>query len=211
MIDDARSGHQEEVAQMESVYEPPLSGPAPAMRGTVAAEDGPRVRALVDRHFDFIWRALRRFGAGASDADDGAQRVFWIASQKLHEIEPGKDRAYLVGIAFRVAREIRRSNSRRPEGSIDGLDVEDAAPGPEELSDQRRARALLDRILDEMPLESRSVFVLFELEELSVPEIALLLEIPLGTVSSRLRRARDLFREAVAREQARAAFTGGVR
>ncbi len=61
-----------------------------------------------------------------------------------------------------------------------------------------------------MPMEARSVFVLFELEELTVTEIARVLEVPIGTVSSRLRRARELFRAAALRLRAHAAFHGGA-
>jgi len=69
---------------------------------------------------------------------------------------------------------------------------------------------MLDAVLDSMPMEQRTVFVLFEFEELSVPEIALLVDAPLGTVSSRLRRARELFHAAADRVRARASFKGGV-
>ena len=80
--------------------------------------------------------------------------------------------------------------------------------GPEELAELSNARALLQDILDEMSLEFRSVFVLAELEELSAPQIADLLEIPVGTVSSRLRSARESFRGAVRRLSQQEAFKG---
>ena len=73
------------------------------------------------------------------------------------------------------------------------------SPTQEELSDQLRARLLLDRILSEMTAELREVFVLFELEELAVAEVAELLSIPIGTVGSRLRRAREEFHERARR------------
>ena len=81
----------------------------------------------------------------------------------------------------------------------------------EQLLERRQARALLDRLLDEMLEELRVVFVLFELEELSIKEIAELCEIPVGTVASRLRRARDDFEQRVARAEARRRFSGGER
>src|SRR5207253_2750509 len=112
--------------------------------------------------------------------------------------------------AYRVRRELRRLAARHPEAPLDGVDVIDGAPGPEEFADRVRLRALLDQILDEMPLEARSAFVLFELEELTIPEIASLLELPVGTVASRLRRARELFHAAALRVRAHAAFRGGV-
>ncbi len=64
---------------------------------------------------------------------------------------------------------------------------------PEELLERRQTRALLDEVLETMPLPQRSVFVLFELEGMTTPEIAESLDLPLGTAASRLRRARELF------------------
>jgi RNA polymerase sigma-70 factor (ECF subfamily) len=180
--------------------------PGPDLSGEARAD---RLRGLVDAHFDFIWRSLRRFGLAAADADDATQRVFVVASRKLAHIVAGKERAFLLGTAYRVLREIRRHAARHPESPADAMDTPDLAPTPEEFADQLRARALLDRVLDEIPTEARTVFVLFELEEMSAPEIATILELPLGTVASRLRRGRELFRAAAARVRARAAFEGG--
>ena len=66
-------------------------------------------------------------------------------------------------------------------------------------SARRRLSELLDVVLEQMPIDLRTVFVLFELEGLSAPEIAAALSIPLGTVASRLRRARQTFAQAAAR------------
>ncbi|MDX2091773.1 MAG: sigma-70 family RNA polymerase sigma factor [Kofleriaceae bacterium] len=66
----------------------------------------------------------------------------------------------------------------------------DLAPSPAEVADRQRARAVLDRILDAMDDDLRAVFVLYELEELTMSEIANTLELTPGTVASRLRRAR---------------------
>jgi RNA polymerase sigma-70 factor (ECF subfamily) len=168
-----------------------------------------RLRKLIHVHFEQVWRTLRRFGVSASEADDGAQRVFWVASQKLDAIEQGKERAFLLGTAYRVASDIRRSTRHRAESPLEDTELVDPTPGPDEATDRHRARVLLDRVLEQMPLEVRSVFVLFELEELSIPQIALMLELPLGTASSRLRRGREIFRDAAARIRARDAFRGG--
>jgi RNA polymerase sigma-70 factor (ECF subfamily) len=171
--------------------------------------DPSRLRALVDAHFDFIWRSLRRLGLQAPDADDAAQRVFMVAARKLDRIEAGRERAFLFGTACHVARDVRRASNRRKEDLSDGIDVEDAQASAEELVDRGKARAALDRALDGMPIDVRAAFVLFELEEMSVPAIALLLGVPVGTVASRLRRGRELFQAAAARFRAREAFHGG--
>jgi RNA polymerase sigma-70 factor (ECF subfamily) len=163
-------------------------------------------------HFDFIWRSLRRLGLDDARADDAAQEVFVVASRKRDEIEPGRERAFLFGTALRVAADSRRSLARRREVSEEEApEVVDAAPSPEALLDQRRARAVLDEMLDELPQDVRAVFVLYELEELEMQESAALLSVPQGTVASRLRRARTMFAAAVKRRQARAAMLGGGR
>lgn len=169
---------------------------------------------MVDGHFDFIWRSLRRLGVPPGDVDDCAQQVFMIASRRLDDIAAGSERSFLFGTAVRVASGARRTRSRRREVPLDAGEGGDAGesdegepdPGmsPEEIADQRRARALLDEALEQMPTDLRAVFVLFELEEMSTPEIAELLGIPTGTAASRLRRAREEFERVVARMSARA-------
>jgi RNA polymerase sigma-70 factor, ECF subfamily len=164
------------------------------------AERDARVRQIVSSYYDFIWRSLRRLGLDATDAEDAAQEVFSIAASKLDQIVEGKERAFLFGTALRVASTERRTAARRRAHLASELsEPSDPAPGADEKLDRRRARALLDEALEELDLELRSVFVLFELEELSAPEISDLLEIPAGTVASRLRRARLAFRSAVQR------------
>lgn len=163
-----------------------------------------RVRAMFEADYDFIWRSLRRFGVPPSRVDDAAQQVFVVASQKLDAIAEGSERSFLFGTAMRVASDVRRSAPVRREIASDGADLEvDQAPLPDELVERRRARALLDKVLDEMEDDLRAVLVMFELEGLSSPEIAELMNIPVGTVASRLRRAREDFEARVARIAAR--------
>ncbi len=168
------------------------------------------IAGLVEVHFDFIWRSLRRMGLEGADADDATQEVFVIASRRLDSIAPAKERAFLFGTALRVAALTRRTASRY-RGRLDALacDPVESPPNPEELVTRRQARADLDTVLDALDLELRAVFTLFELEELTVPEIAELMDLKEGTVSSRLRRAREQFSEAVKRLQAQRAFGGG--
>jgi RNA polymerase sigma-70 factor, ECF subfamily len=160
-----------------------------------------RFRAMFAEHFDFIWRSLRRFGLSDDGADDAAQQVFVIASRKLDAVKEGSERSFLFGTAMRVASDIRRSAPKRREIAHPdpGADLEDTGARPDDLLDQRRARLLLDDALESMELELRTVFVLFELEEMTMIEIASLLEIPQGTVASRLRRGRTEFQASVAR------------
>jgi RNA polymerase sigma-70 factor, ECF subfamily len=157
--------------------------------------------ALLQAHFRDVWRALRRFGVPEASADDAAQEVFIIASRKLDTIEPGRERQFLHAVALRVAANARRARNVRPE-SAESPTVERAhgsLPNPEAMLDRKQARELLDSVLDEMTEELRTAFVLFELEGYSGPEVAEMLEIPLGTATSRLRRARESFQASVAR------------
>lgn len=165
-----------------------------------------RLRALVGEHFDFVWRYLRRMGVADGDADDGAQRVFLTAAERLGDIRTGSERAFLRGVALRVASHARRSYRRRGEETFDetfGEARPDQRPLPDELAEVEAGRRLVEAILDEMDLELREVFVLFEIEELSSQEIAALLDIPQGTAKSRLRRAREDFEKRASRVRAR--------
>lgn len=163
-----------------------------------------RVRAMFDAHYDFIWRTLRRFGVDAGRVDDAAQQVFMIAAQKLDLVAEGSERSFLFGTAMRVASDVRRSAPVRREVASDAADYEvSTSPLPDELVDQRRARELLDRVLDSMDDDLRAVLVMFELEGMVTPEIAELLGIPVGTAASRLRRAREDFQAKVDRLAAR--------
>jgi len=202
-------------APWEPTGAPELEAPAAL---SAAAET--RLRTMVDQHFDLIWRSLRRLGVPPGDVDDCAQQVFVIASRRIDAIPAGSERAFLFGTAVRVAAGARRTRTRRREVSLEHCADDDspdhdaagaADPGlsPEEATDQRRARALLDDVLAQMPLELRTVFVLFELEEMTTPEIAELVGVPVGTAASRLRRAREEFQRLVARVQARARGVGG--
>jgi RNA polymerase sigma-70 factor (ECF subfamily) len=159
-----------------------------------------RLRALVDRHLDFIGRMVRHLGVADLEIDDVLQQVFCTAARRLGDIAPGSERAFLVQTAVNWAANARRARARRPEvGMAEVPDVADEAPSPEDLTDRKRAVAVLDRLLDTMELELRTVFVLFEVEQLSRNEIAELVGLPPGTVASRLRRAREDFETRLAR------------
>jgi RNA polymerase sigma-70 factor (ECF subfamily) len=155
---------------------------------------------------------LRRLGLSESDADDAAQQVFLSASRRLADISPGSERGFLFTTAVNVAAHVQRQRLRLRETPDDTLDEQrNSAPGAEELIDRRRARELLDEILDSMPVELRLVFVLFEVEQLTMAEIANMLAVRPGTVASRLRRARADFAAKVKRIEARLGFPGGRR
>jgi RNA polymerase sigma-70 factor (ECF subfamily) len=187
--------------------------PTAAVEATTPREDADhRVRELVDRHFDAVWRLVRRLGVSPDATDDAAQQTFVIAARKVHEIRPETERQYLFAIAVRVAADARRARSRRRELPEDALPTHvDPLPAPDELLDRKRAREVLDDVLASMPIELRVPFTLFELDGLSLPEVAEVLGIPLGTATSRLRRARELFRARVQRISGACGNQGGSR
>jgi RNA polymerase sigma-70 factor, ECF subfamily len=155
---------------------------------------------MAAENFQFVWRCLRRFGVSSSNADDAAQRVFEIATRKLDRIAAGSERAFLFKTTLWVAKEShRRVRRERTFSDVEVAELVDAAALPDASSDRASARKLLDLVLDTLPLRLRTVFVLFELEEMSSLEISQLLEIPVGTVASRLRQARQRFQIQAAR------------
>ena len=160
-----------------------------------------RLTTIVQTHHSFVWRSLRRLGALPGDVDDAAQNVFLITARKLANIAPAQERAFLFATAVRVASNARRAQSRVRHQGVDTLDEHESdAQSPESQSADRE---LLDRLLSPLPMELRGPFILFELEQMTTQEIATLLEIPVGTAASRLRRARELVNEAIVRFHAR--------
>jgi RNA polymerase sigma-70 factor, ECF subfamily len=177
--------------------EPHASG-APAVRPAEPAAqrgtDTSRLAAALEAHFALVWRSLRRFGLPDGDVDDAAQTAFITLSSRLADVPAGSERAFLLGTCQRLAANQRKKLSRRPEVADDELDRRaSAGPNPEQALVEKQRRLLLDDGLRELPLDQRTVFVLFELEGFSLPEIAESLGIPLGTATSRLRRAREKF------------------
>ena len=160
-------------------------------------------RALYDAHFDFVWCSLRRLGVREPDVVDLAQKVFLTVHAKLHAFE-GRSRVstWLFGICQRVASDYRRSAAFRREIATDATDIARLLEARDDAASQtevRRQSELAEALLNQLPEEQRVVFVLFELEERSGQEIAELLELPVGTVRSRLRLAREAFSREVKR------------
>ena len=148
-----------------------------------------------------MWRLLRRVGLTEPEADDATQQVFIVAARRLPEIDPARERAFLFSTALNIGRRAHRTLTRRREDddARHWAACRDSVPGLDELLDQKRARAMLDQLLATMSDDLRVVFVLYEIEELTMAEIAQVLDLPPGTVASRLRRARGEFQGEVAR------------
>lgn len=168
-------------------------------RPSLTPDDQARYHKMIKEHFDAVWRTLRGVGISGADADDCAQQVCLVALRRLTAIEPGKERSFLLGAAVRVASNTRRGRRRsREHFDVDAtFRAVDQRPNPEQQSALLEKRAMVERILETMPDDIREVFVLFELEDLTAVEIGEALDIPVGTASSRLRRAREHFRAQI--------------
>ena len=150
------------------------------------------VEQLFREHGPFVWRSLRRFGISESDADDLCQEVFVVVFRRLHEFEHRSSmRTWLYGITVRIALAHRRRASTKRELPTDSPPELATPDGPHDQLADREARALLDRALDALDDDKRAVFVLYEVEQLPMAEIARALECPLQTAYSRLHAARD--------------------
>jgi RNA polymerase sigma-70 factor, ECF subfamily len=160
------------------------------------------VRAVFDAHGGFVWRALRRLGVSEANVDDVAQEVFLVVHNRLGDFDDRAGmRAWLYGISARKASEHRRRAWVRREHPVE--DLPDAGAPPEQLVlvEKRQAVAILEGILAKLDPKHREVFVLFELEQLPLAEVALAVGCPLQTAYSRLQVARANVQAAVARAQ----------
>jgi RNA polymerase sigma-70 factor (ECF subfamily) len=175
------------------------NGTAPLLVPRTRAWTQAELGAFVLQHHAFAWRMVRRLGVMESSVDDAVQQVFMVVTSKLGGVEIGKERSFLVSTIIRVAANARRAQARVLEQpwNDEPPEIASDAPTPEESLSQAQRRALLDEVLAPLPLEMRTVFVLAELEGMSAPEIASLIETPVGTVTSRLRRARELVERQV--------------
>ena len=168
---------------------------------------------LYERHFDVVWSSLRRLGVPVSDLPDVTQEVFVVVHRRLPEFE---ERAKLTTWLFRICHHAARDRARRAHVRreiADGRSAEtvlEPRDGAERLLERRDDVELFQVVLDGMNEEQRAVFVMFELSEMTGEEIAETCEIPLGTVYSRLRLAREAFRTGVTRVMARRA-SGALR
>jgi RNA polymerase sigma-70 factor, ECF subfamily len=153
----------------------------------------------------YSWRVLRRLGVREADVADVCQELFLVVHKKLPGFAHRSSlRTWLYSIAIRCASDYRRRAHIKREQPTNALDDRAPidAPQPASLA-QREARALLDQILDTLDEPKRAVFVLYELEELAMAEVADAIGCPLQTAYSRLHAARAEFEAAVKRHHAK--------
>jgi RNA polymerase sigma-70 factor (ECF subfamily) len=184
--------------------------PAPPVR--VEARERPSFEEVYDAHFDFVWRTAARLNVPESALDDAVQEVFVVVHRRLADcFDTSTIRSWLYAIVVNVARTFRRAAMRgRVEGAAENAErtMAPPGPGPDETTERMEGLTVLQSILGGMDEERLEVFVLVELEELSVPEAARLLGIKLNTAYKRLRVGRQEFNEAAVRYRAREAWRG---
>jgi RNA polymerase sigma-70 factor (ECF subfamily) len=189
---------------------------SPARSGAIAGGTGALVptpsdltpRQLYDSHFAFVWRNLRRLGVPDTIIEDAAHDVFLVVHRRWDSFDSrwSSVETWLFGILMRVARNHRRSLRRRAWAIPSPGDVVEVVPspaaGPAELVARREAVALLDRLLDSLDDDKRAIIVLVDVEQLSVPQAAEVLNMTLNTAYWRLRTARTQLRKSLARIRA---------
>jgi len=198
-----------------SGLEPELAGrSADALDAAPAAQGGARsarVEQIVARHVDAIWRTARELGILPRDLDDVVQEVLVVCVRRLSDIEPERERAFLLATTSRVAANWRRTRRRRPADPVDSFDEIPEGPrarGPAEALERKRELELVQAALDEMNEQQREVFTLFELEELTAREIAEQLGLSESVVFARAQRARAVFQRCLSRAEARTDVNG---
>ncbi len=172
---------------------------------TIPIEDAatPQFAEIYNDYFSFVFRLTRRLGVAERSLEDATQDVFTVVHRRLSDFENRSSvKTWLYGITRRVAKDYRRRSSRKEQGIVptDGLisDTKD----PEQEAAQREAAQILQTLLESIEPGRREIFVLAEMEQMTVPEIAETLSINLNTTYSRLRVARSEFEKAVARHLA---------
>ena len=180
------------------------SGDLPLERAADCAFD---IAAIFRDYGPFVHTVLGSLGVRASDVDDAFQEVFVVIHRRLGSFESrGTLRSWVYGICVRVASHFRRRTSAAREIITDEVPESIDPMTPAEHLDERRARAILLSILDELDDDKRAVFVLFELEGLPMQEVAASVQCPLQTAYSRLRAAREEVELAVGRQRMRREF-----
>ena len=167
----------------------------------------PSFSQIYKLYFNFVWSCTRRLGVSEAETDDVVQEIFIVIHARLNTLErPESLRSWIYGIVRRTVSTYHRAK-RAKLASTATFDTEHDTqypqlPSPQQLAEQSDQVRLLWSLLEKLDAPKREVFVLAELDEMTVPEIALATEVPLNTVYSRLRAARHELDEALARHNA---------
>ncbi|MDF3070690.1 MAG: polymerase sigma factor RpoE [Polyangiaceae bacterium] len=173
--------------------------PAPAV---------PTFAVIYERYFDLVWSAVRQLGVSQDAIDDVVQEVFVVIHAKLPSLERVESlRSWVYGVTRRTVSTYRRAQRSRNASGARYAEVADwlgpLPATPLDLTERAARQRLLLELLAELEPQKREVFALAEIEGFTAPEMAEALDIPLNTVYSRLRAARQAFELALARHAAR--------
>jgi len=164
------------------------------------------VRTIYREHGRFVWLSLQRLGIHLSDLDDVAQDVFMIVHRRLGTFDRrARISTWLFGICMRVAANYRRRR-RWTHEVLAGGSEDDRPSGLAAADDilvRREQREIAERALNRLEVAKRATFVMFEIESLSCLEIAEVMNVPVGTVYSRLHSARRQLEKNLSRDLAR--------
>jgi RNA polymerase sigma-70 factor (ECF subfamily) len=151
---------------------------------------------LVCIHAQGVTNVIYRMCGDIQIAEEAAQETFIQAWLHLSSYRPQTSlRNWLYRIAVNAATDILRKEKRILPNAIEDLQLTDSLPGPEALIFQSERTALVQKAILSLPDASRAILVLREYEEMSYHEIADTLDIPVGTVMSRLNYARKILKE----------------
>jgi RNA polymerase sigma-70 factor (ECF subfamily) len=167
--------------------------------------------SIYRKYFDFVWSSVRRLGVETAAVDDVVQEVFIVIHSRIDTLErPEALRSWIYSIVRRTVSTHRRSQkAKAASGTALAAEPEGRRTlTPFDLTDQNDQVRLLGHILQELDEPKREVFMMVELDELTVPEVAEILDIPLNTAYSRLRAARQAFEEALERRSTEAKKPG---
>jgi RNA polymerase sigma-70 factor (ECF subfamily) len=169
-----------------------VAEPAP---GAAVLPRPPVFSQVFQQHLPFVWRVLRSMGAPPADLDDLCQDVFVIVHRRLAEFEGRSSlSSWLYAICWRVWQDQRRRAYRRRERSTATPPEGVATFTPGDAAAQSEAVVMLTAILDRMDADKRAVFVLYEIEQMGMKEVAAAMDCPLQTAYTRLHAARDQVR-----------------
>jgi RNA polymerase sigma-70 factor (ECF subfamily) len=180
---------------------PHLPAPqSPASTATDGALAAARFDTLYADHHAFVWRCLRGLGVADEALEDAAQEVFLVVHRQMDRFEARSSvKTWLFGIANNVANNHRRT-TRRKDARVGALAAEPraGAGGPLEHAQAQEAARFVRDFLAGVGAKKRDVFLLAVLEQMSMPDVACALSIPLNTAYTRLRAARADFQRALA-------------
>ena len=163
----------------------------------------PSFQELCARHFEFVWKCARAFGSKSDEIDDVVQDVFLVVQRRHADLKEERlARSWIYSITRRVVSSQRRRRRERDARAVPDVDsLTSAEQSPLAVAEHHREIRVLYALLEGLEERKREVFVLSEILEMSGREIAEMIGVPMNTVYSRLRAAREEFDAAAQRQR----------